>query len=164
MGCVAYWGLMERSSGEHHLGGNTQHKVLRLNTMDNTLIRRTTHMYKCSRQRQRWSKKGSSTNSGYKITTNFFTGFPCPYIGHGRLRLSVNLFLSLTPSHHYSCRNTFTPALTFPSVTRSASPFQTRFVRVLCPLRSVPVCLVIGDGQHMARLWDRACPAESTGP
>ena len=75
----------------------------------------------------------------------------------------MNHFLSLTPSHHYSCRNTFTPALTFPSVTRSASPFQTRFVRVLCPLRSVPVCLVIGDGQHMARLWDRACPAESTG-
>ena len=34
------------------------------------------------------------------------------------------------------------------------------------PLRSaLPfVRLVAGDGQHMARLWDRACPAESTGP
>ena len=41
------------------------------------------------------------------------TSFPCPYIGHGRLRLSVNRFLSLTLSHHYYRCNAFTLALPF---------------------------------------------------
>ena len=43
----------------------------------------------------------------------FYTGFPCPYIGHVRLRLCVNLFLSLTPSHYDLARYFFTLGLPF---------------------------------------------------
>ena len=42
-----------------------------------------------------------------------FTGFPCPYIGHGRLHLCVNRFLSLTPSHYDLVCYAFILALPF---------------------------------------------------
>ena len=52
----------------------------------------------------------------------------------------------------------------FPSVTRSGPTFPSALSHLARPLRSaLPfVWLVAGDSQHMARLWDRACPAEST--
>ena len=47
----------------------------------------------------------------------------------------------------------------------SCPTLSSAFSHLACALRSAPpfVRLVTGDDQHMARLWDRACLAESTG-
>ena len=88
--------------------------------------------------------------------------------------MSVNCFLSLTSSHHYYRCNAFTPALplSFRYVLLVPCFLPLRFalsdlacLRPLSPLLcSALVCLVVRDGQHMVRLLDRACLAESTGP
>ena len=126
----------------------------------------TTHRYIES---STYNRDGARKDFLLSLSTKLrlaYTSFPYPYIGHGRLSLSVNRFLYLTPSHHYLCRNAFPsePTLSFRyalrfalfdlvcsrplSATRSASPFPTWFVRILCPLRSDLVCLVFGDSQH----------------
>ena len=163
MCCVL--GRVEQNLDEHCLGGNTQRGVLRLHTANNTQIRGTTQMYKAQHKTKMEQERIFYYFSVQKLRLAY-TSFPCPYIGYGRLRLSVNRFLSLTPSHHYLCRNAFPsePTLSFRyalrfalfdlvcsrplSATRSASPFPTWFVRILCPLRSDLVCLVFGDSQH----------------
>ena len=79
--------------------------------------------------------------------------------------MCMNHFLSLTLSHHYpSVMSTLRPH-SFPSVMRSGLALFSAFSDLVCPLPSASpfVWLVTGDGQHMGRLWNRSCPAESTG-
>ena len=58
----------------------------------------------------------------------------------------------------------------FPSImhygpTLSSTLSHLASLRLLsAPLVPPFVCLVAEDGQHMARLWERACPTEFTGP
>ena len=86
----------------------------------------------------------------------------------------MNRFLSLTLSHHYYRCNAFTLAL--PLSFHYALPVP-RFLPLYfalsnfaCPrplstlLLYALVWLVVGDGQHMACLWERECPTESIGP
>ena len=49
---------------------------------------------------------------------------------------------------------------------RSDRTLSSALSHLACVLRSTSpfVWLVAGDGQHMAHLWDKACPAESIGP
>ena len=73
-----------------------------------------TQMYKAQHKKKDGARKDILFILSTKLRPTY-TSFPCPYIGHGRLHLSVNRFLSLTPSHHYLCRNAFTsdPTLSF---------------------------------------------------
>ena len=62
--------------------------------------------------------------------------FPCPYIGHGRLRLRVNHFLSITLSHHYPIVMSTPRPHSFPSIVCSGPTLSSAFshlVRPLCP-------------------------------
>ena len=116
-------------------------------------------------EQQRYAEKTQVYTSQHKIQMeqekNFLlswstelrlvnTSFPFPYIGRGRSHLSVNLFLSLTLSHHYLCRNAF------PSGPTLSFHYALRYVLsdLACPrplsalLRSNLVCLVVEDEQQ----------------
>ena len=73
----------------------------------------------------------------------------------------VNRFISLPPSLMISINS----PLLFLSL-RLGSHASLRPFPLACPPCSAlsSVWLVAGDGQHMARSWDRACPVESTEP
>ena len=93
--CVAYWEGVERSSEEHNLEDNTQHRVLWLATADTTQITQTHN-----RQTQRWSKQNLSiTSVYYKITTTFFR-ISMPLYSTWAVTSILNCFPSLTSSHY----------------------------------------------------------------
>ena len=79
--------------------------------------------------------------------------------------IHVNRFLSLSLSRHYPSVTSALVPHSFPFVMCSGPTLSSSFYHLLCPLCSAPpfVRLVAGDGQRMARLWDKDCPAESTG-
>ena len=82
----------------------------------------------------------------------------------GGYAICVNRFLSLTLSLIISVTSPCIPTPFLP--LHLGSHAFLRPFPLACPLRSArsSVRLVAGDGQHMARLWDRACPVESTDP
>ena len=84
----------------------------------------------------------------------------------GGYAIRVNRFLSLTLSLMISVTSpllSFRYALWFYA---SGPTLSSALSHLACPLCfALPFdWLVAGDGQHMARSWDRACPVESTEP
>ena len=70
--------------------------------------------------------------------------------------------LPLSLSNHYpNVTSTLCPH-SFPSIMRFGPTLTSAISHLVCPLRLLSDW--VGDGQHMAHLWDRACPAESVGP
>ena len=100
--------------------------------------------------------------SVYKFTTTFLQAFHALYIGtwavttkREPLSFSLSLIITFHPLR-------FLLGPTRLSVTPSLSASPRHFI-LGCPLRFGLSYVVVEAGQHMARLWDRACPVESTG-
>ena len=111
---------MELNSGEHSLVDNTQHRVLRINTVMLNID------YEEDIDTDIEQENLSITYVCITKLQLCFTGFPCPYIGYEWLRLCVNCFLSLSPSHYCFFYYAFTPALP------------------VLPLRATPLGLIPG--------------------
>ena len=138
---ATYWEGVERSLGEHSLEGNTQNKVLQLNTTD--ILQITQGIHRCTIDRQRdIARKTFLLLLCITKVRIIFTGFPCPYIRHGQLCLCVNRFLSLTPSHYDLTSYVFTPALPF--FPLCVTPHLFKLGLSVSLVRS---CFIIGGGQ-----------------